>query len=106
MDDGAECAFFKFAKERKEAYTPNGFAAIHRELDRLEKEYDRNIMKLDGYKDLYNSSYQYVLENTRHPQEVSQSHQLSPKATPASPTPWFPPHPRPYSPGKGTAGRR
>lgn len=64
MDDGAECAFFKFAKERKEAYTPNGFAAIHRELDRLEKEYDRNIMKLDGYKDLYNSSYQYVLENT------------------------------------------
>ena len=45
MDDGAECAFFKFAKERKEAYTPNGFAAIHRELDRLEKGEDRNLMK-------------------------------------------------------------
>jgi len=50
MDDGAECTHSKFAddtKWRRVAYMPEGHAAIRRDLDRLEKWADRNLMKLN-----------------------------------------------------------
>ncbi|KAK4815976.1 hypothetical protein QYF61_010844 [Mycteria americana] len=50
LDDGAECICSKFADNTKlggVADTPEGHAAIQRDLDRLEKWADRNLMKFN-----------------------------------------------------------
>ncbi|PKU30795.1 rna-directed dna polymerase from mobile element jockey-like [Limosa lapponica baueri] len=48
LDDGAECTLSKFADDAKlggVADTPEGHAVIQRNLDRLEKWSDRNLMQ-------------------------------------------------------------
>ncbi|KAK4815731.1 hypothetical protein QYF61_006769 [Mycteria americana] len=70
LDDGAECTLSKFAKDTKlggVADSPKGHAAIQRDLDRLEKSEDRNLMKFNKgtYKVLYLRRHQYMLSATQ-----------------------------------------
>jgi len=50
LHDGAECILSKFADDTKlggAADTPEGAAAIQRDLDRLEKTADRNLTRFN-----------------------------------------------------------
>ncbi|GAB0179814.1 mitochondrial enolase superfamily member 1 [Grus japonensis] len=53
LDDGVECSLSKFADDTKlggVADTPEDCAAIQRDLNRLEKWADRNLMKFNKEK--------------------------------------------------------
>ncbi|PKU41171.1 rna-directed dna polymerase from mobile element jockey-like [Limosa lapponica baueri] len=62
LDDGAERTLSKFADDTKlggEADIPEGCAAIQKDLNRLEKWVDRNLMKFN--KERNNPLHQYML---------------------------------------------
>ena len=74
LDDGAECTLSRFADDTKlggVADTPGGCVAIQRDLDRLAKWADRNLMKFNKEKcqvlplGRNNSMHQYVLGATQ-----------------------------------------
>ena len=74
LDDGAVCTLGKFADSTKlggVADAPEGHAAIQRDLDRLEKWADRNLMQYNKgkYKVLHlgrnNPRHQYMLGATQ-----------------------------------------
>ncbi|GAB0175891.1 mitochondrial enolase superfamily member 1 [Grus japonensis] len=74
LDHRAECSISKFADDTKlggAADTPEGHAAIQRNLDRLEKWVKRNLMKFNKEKCrvLYlgrnNPMHQYMLRATQ-----------------------------------------
>ena len=64
LDDGAECTLSKFADDTNlggVADAPEGCAAVQRDLNRLEKWADRNLMKFNKCKVLHLGR-----DNSRH----------------------------------------
>ncbi|KAK4830155.1 hypothetical protein QYF61_008666 [Mycteria americana] len=74
LDDGAGCTLRKFAEDRKRggvAGTPQGWSTIKRDLDRLEKWADRNLVEFSKGRcqvlplGRNNPKHQYMLSDKR-----------------------------------------